>query len=99
MAVCSPIYSSRRTRGLSTIEVIVAMALAVGLLAMILQIFVTSKQSSVVQDSAARMQENARIALDKLTDDVRQAGFMGEIQEYWNVDVSAAQGLPATLSG
>lgn len=99
MRAGNPNNHSARARGFNTIEVIVAMALAVGLLALILQIFVTSKQSSVVQDAAARLQENARIALDRITEDVRHAGFMGEIQEYWNVDVSSSQNIPNAVTG
>jgi len=88
-----------RQRGFSLLELVITMAIAVVLLAAILKFFTSSKQNAVVQDSITRVQENARIAIQTLTEDVRAAGFMGEIKEYWNIEVSPTQALPSPLTG
>lgn len=77
--------------GLGVMEMVIVLALSVGVLAIILQIFAGNKQSAVLQESLGRMQENARLALQTLKEDLRHAGFSGEIQEYWNIDA-----VPAT---
>lgn len=58
-------------------EIMVAVALSVILLAGVIQIFVSSKSTYRLQDNLARMQENGRFALDFLTRDVRMAGYRG----------------------
>lgn len=80
-----------RHRGIGMMEMVVVLALSVGLLTIILQIFAGNKQSAVMQENLARMQENARVALQALQEDIRHAGFSGEIHEYWNIDA-----VPAT---
>lgn len=79
-----------RHLGMSLVELAVVLALAVGVLAIVLQIFAGNKQSALMQETLGRMQENARIALQTLKEDIRLAGFSGEIQEYWNIDEAAA---------
>jgi type IV pilus assembly protein PilW len=63
--------------GFSLIELMIAITLSLVLTIGIIQIFSSSKQTSRVQDALARVQENARFALDILSHDIRMAGQLG----------------------
>jgi len=92
MSITSPsvqVNRSSRHLGVSLVELVVVLALAVGVLAIVLQIFAGNKQNTLLQDNLSRMQENSRIALQTLKEDIRLAGFSGEIQEYWNINEAA----------
>ncbi|GLS28163.1 PilW family protein [Marinibactrum halimedae] len=65
----------QRQKGLSLIELLIAMTLGLTILAAAVQMLMASRNSSVVNNELSRMQENARFALDIITDDVRKAGF------------------------
>jgi len=67
----------QKQNGLSLIELMIAIGLSMILTLGVIQIFSSSKQTSRVQDSLARLQENARFALDILTHDIRMAGQLG----------------------
>ena len=69
--------TSRSQRGLSLIEIMVALAIAAILLLGLSQIFVGSKNVYRLQEGMARVQENARFALQYLEENVRMAGYMG----------------------
>jgi len=71
------INMKRKQRGLSLIELMIATSLSLILTTGVIQIFSSSKQTSRVQDSLARLQENARFALDLLAHDIRMAGQLG----------------------
>jgi type IV pilus assembly protein PilW len=64
-------------RGLSLVELLIAVALGLVVTATVAQIFIGSKQSYRVTDSLSRTQENARFALDQISRDIRMAGFKG----------------------
>lgn len=67
----------RRQRGLSLIELMVAMTISLILIAGVIQIYLSTRQTHVMQDGMARMQEHARFALDRLTQEIGAAGFLG----------------------
>ncbi len=73
-------------RGLSLIELMVAITISLLLLAGVLQIMLGSKQTYNVQDGMARLQENARYALDRISQDISQSGYLGCVN-------SAEQGI------
>lgn len=87
-----------RSRGMSLVEILIVVAISFVVLAAIFKIFVSAKENMVLQDNLARMQENARVAIQALQEDIRMAGFMGEIQEYWNIDLAATQTVPSSIS-
>lgn len=62
-------------KGFSLTELIVAMAMAVivGMAGYV--VFQTSNRSSVVQSNVSDAQQNARLAMDRLAQDIRSAGF------------------------
>lgn len=63
--------------GFSLVELMVALALGLVLMFGAVQVFTASKQTYRVNEAMSRLQENARFAMDILTRDIRQAGFMG----------------------
>lgn len=62
-------------RGLTLIEVMIAMLLGVFLIAGILQIFISAKQTYRMQENLSRLQENGRFAMDFISRDFRMADF------------------------
>lgn len=81
--------SHHNQRGLSLVELVVALALSTLVLAALGNIFQSTRTQIQTQESTARIQENARQALQYLADDVRMAGFMGPVYQYWMVEESA----------
>lgn len=63
--------------GFSLVELMVAMALSLILLAGVLAIFASSRTTYETTDRLSRIQENGRFALDLLTRDLRSAGYIG----------------------
>ncbi|MBC9252241.1 hypothetical protein A9179_18380 [Pseudomonas alcaligenes] len=67
----------RKQQGFGLIEVMVAMVLGLLVVLGITQIFVSSKQTYVAQDASARLQEDARYVLTRMTQELRMAGMFG----------------------
>lgn len=65
----------RKQKGLSIVEIMVAVTISLILLAGVSQIFLSSKTAYNVQDGMGRLQENARFALDVLARNVGMAGY------------------------
>jgi len=68
---------AHRQRGLSLVEIMVALAVGVVLLTGVIQIYASTKATYRMQDNLARLQENGRFALSFLTRDVRMSGYRG----------------------
>jgi type IV pilus assembly protein PilW len=64
-----------RQRGFSLIELMIAMVLGLFVLASLLALFIGNNQSHRTQEAAARLQENARFALDILNREARKTGY------------------------
>jgi type IV pilus assembly protein PilW len=64
-------------RGLSIVELMVALALSIMLMAGVVTIFVGSRTSYETTQRLSRIQENGRFALDQIVHDLRAAGFEG----------------------
>lgn len=64
-------------KGLSLVELMVAMVIGLFLIAGVSKIFLDSKKTYSFQQSLARIQENGRMALEFLGRDIRMAGFTG----------------------
>lgn len=69
--------SPRPQRGLTLVEMMVALTLSLILIAGTLQIFLSSKQAYRTEDALSRIQENGRFALDYLATEVRKTGYTG----------------------
>lgn len=66
-----------KQRGLSLIELMVASTVGLLLMAGLLQLFTSSKQTYRMSEALSRMQENGRYALDHIAKNIRMAGFQG----------------------
>ena len=66
-----------RLRGFSLVELLVSITIGLFVLAAVVTVLVNSKQNYTVQDSLARLQENARFAVDFITRDLRMSGHFG----------------------
>lgn len=67
----------RRQHGVSVVEIMVAMVASLILIGGVLEIYSMSRRNYVQTDQGGRIQENGRLALLQLTQDVRQAGYLG----------------------
>ncbi len=70
----------QRQKGLSLVELLVAMTLSLLLMAGVLQTFLASKQTYSANTALSRVQENGRFAMEFLGSDIRNAGYKGECQ-------------------
>jgi len=62
--------------GFTLVEIMVAITLSLILMAGVVQIYLSSKESFRVQNELAQIQENQRIAVQFLQHDIRQAGYV-----------------------
>lgn len=96
------------SKGLSLVELMVALALSLVIGAAVMQMFLASKTTFRVQDAMSRLQENGRFAVGLLAAESRMAGYMGcgNIEEI-NINIiadpnpllGAANPLEAILGG
>ena len=63
--------------GFTLVEIMVAMVIGLILMAGTIQIFIGNKQTYRNTEASSRLQENARFAINRLTKDLRMAGFWG----------------------
>jgi type IV pilus assembly protein PilW len=78
--------------GVSLVELMVTIVVALLLLAGLIQVYLSSKQSYNAQEQLARMQESGRFAMDQITADLRRAGYWGG-----TVDLGRIAGFPGPL--
>lgn len=67
----------KKYQGYTIVELMVAMTLGLILAAGIIQVFLANRQAQRMEQTLARMQENGRIALDIISQDLRQSGYIG----------------------
>lgn len=70
-------FDAGSQRGLTLIEVMIAITISLVLLVGVMQIFTGSRQTYRVQDNMARLQENGRFAMSFLSKDIRMADHWG----------------------
>jgi len=66
-----------RAAGLTLVELLVAMTIGLVLIAGATQVYVDSSKSYAVNETTARLQENARYAMSVLEPDLRMSGYWG----------------------
>ena len=76
---------ARYQRGLTLVEVMIAMVIGLVLVGGVLQVFASSRQTYRVHDAVSRMQENGRMALEIIARDIRMADFWGCAADVTNV--------------
>jgi type IV pilus assembly protein PilW len=69
--------ANTRQRGLTLIELMIALTLGMLLLGIIIAILMGSRQTYRVNEATSRMQDNARYAFQVLSRDIRGAGYFG----------------------
>lgn len=69
---------AKRQSGLSLIELMIAITLSLLLIAGVLQIFLSSKQTYSTNNALSRVQESGRFAMEFLTQDIRNTGYKGQ---------------------
>lgn len=79
--MCARNAAPRQQRGLSLVELLVALALGAFITIGIIQMFTANQETYRVNIGQARMQEGARFAMEFLTAPIRMAGFMGCFSE------------------
>jgi type IV pilus assembly protein PilW len=62
-------------KGMTLIEIMIALLLGVFLLAGVMQIFISSRETYRVQEALSRLQENGRFAMDFIGRDIRMADY------------------------
>lgn len=67
---------SNRQKGLSIVELLVAMVIGLLLMTGVVQVFFTSKQTYSSNEAASRLQENGRFALEFIAQSVRMGGYL-----------------------
>jgi type IV pilus assembly protein PilW len=72
-----PILPWKIQAGVGLVEIMIALVIGLILTAGASKIFLESKDTYRLQDAQSRLQENARFALELLTNDIRMAGFSG----------------------
>ncbi|MHB1543712.1 MAG: PilW family protein [Gammaproteobacteria bacterium] len=72
-------------RGLSLIELLIAMALTLFLVMGLATVYFSNEEGSVAQRAEATLDDNVRLAVTLLTTDIRQAGYR------WNLSVPTTQ--------
>ena len=65
----------RAQKGISLVELLVALVLGLVLITGISHLFLATNRTLTLQNELSRIQENARLAIDLLTTDIRSAGF------------------------
>ncbi len=83
--------------GLTLVEVLVAMVLGTFLIGSVLEVYLGSRHTNVMQDNLSELQENGRAAMDILSKDIRMAGFHGN-SGFRTLAVSFVNPLPITPS-
>ena len=78
----------RRQRGLSMVELMIAMLISVVLLGGVITLFISSKRGYAVQDAVGKLQENSRIATGWLDQGLRMTDYWGGTGSSVNLSIS-----------
>ncbi len=74
-------YRLKRSKGLTLIELLVAMAISAILIAALYRTFIGQHKTYTVQEQVVDMQQNVRVAINRMMREIRMAGFGNA----WNV--------------
>ncbi len=76
-------HRSRAQRGLTILELMVAMVLGLMLMAVAIQIFIGNRDINRFNNNLARVQENGRFAFGQIARVVRMTGYQGDSAAAW----------------
>lgn len=83
------LHATNREAGMSLIELMIAMTLGILIVAGLGTLFVQNKQSFRQDEMVARMQEDARFALNAIVDDIEMIGFWADVHTPDSVGIHA----------
>jgi type IV pilus assembly protein PilW len=86
--------SCARQRGLSLIELMIAITLGLVLMTGVIQVFLSSKNVFSTQQAVSRIQETGRLAIEFISRDTRMAGYMGCGSRAKTVDITNSLNNP-----
>ncbi len=76
-----------KQQGLSLVELMIAITIGLVLMTGVVQMFLSSKTVFTTQQGLSRLQETGRLAVEFMSRDLRQAGFVGCIYPTaWNIE-------------
>lgn len=90
--------AGQRTRGLTLVEMMVALTIGSFLLIGAITVFVQSRATFRVSDSLSRLQENARFVLDAIEPDIRMAYYFGLTSRPERIGGRAGPGEPVAFA-
>jgi prepilin-type N-terminal cleavage/methylation domain-containing protein len=68
----------KQSRGVTLIELLIAMVISAILIAGIYRVFIRQQKTYATQEQVADMQQNARVAINRMMREIRMAGFGGK---------------------
>jgi type IV pilus assembly protein PilW len=92
-----PSAARRRQAGVTLIELMVALAIGMFLMAGAVTVFMQGRQTFRLTESIARLQENGRFALDAIEPDIRMASYWGLTTQSDQIEGRAAATLTADV--
>ena len=66
-------------RGFSIVELLVAMAIGLALLAALVTIYVNGNRSNLEMERSVRQLDNSRFAMEVISEDIKMAGYYGDV--------------------
>jgi type IV pilus assembly protein PilW len=87
----------RRQGGMTLIELMVSLAIGMFLMIGAVTVFMQGRTTFRVAESVARLQENARFALDTIEPDIRMAQYLGRTNRSTNVEGRVGTTVPAGI--
>jgi type IV pilus assembly protein PilW len=88
------IIALRLQRGFSLVELMVALVIGLLITMAVVSLFITSDQSYKQNEAISKMQENARFAMELISQDLRHAGLLGNISDTMDVNVDVIAVTP-----
>lgn len=89
---------SRRARGFSLVELLLALAIGLVLILGVSQVVISARATHASQQAAMLLQDDARFVLGKIIQDVRQAGMFGCLATAYIDNAPAAFERPVSWS-
>jgi type IV pilus assembly protein PilW len=84
--------SAQRNHGHTVLELLIALTIGLVLIAAVSGTFVWTSRNYTQDDSTARLQENARYALDAISRDIQMSGFLHDVINSAGIDNSLVAG-------
>jgi type IV pilus assembly protein PilW len=90
-------FDPHRQHGLSLVELMVSVAISAAVLSSLVYVYVGSRAAYRNNEALARVQETGRFALEWISRDLREAGFMGCLSRGASISVRSIDPTPALL--